>query len=137
MYKEEYSTLKHGQRGYSDATFLSWTPCRLHGSRRLPRCGRPALDEPAVEQRADAAVQRHTDGYYYFTATVPNWDYIELRRATTLEGLRAAEPKTILKKHATGPMGGFIWAPEIHFIDGKWFIYFGASSAELKWDIRL
>lgn len=92
---------------------------------------------PLVEQRADACIFRHSDGYYYFTATVPNWDYLELRRATTLDGLSTAEPKVIWKRHATGPMGGFIWAPEIHFIDGKWYIYFSAGEAENKWKIRL
>jgi len=97
----------------------------------------PLWTNPLVEQRADAFVYRHTDGYYYFTATVPNWDYLELRRATTLDGLRTAEPKTIWTRHASGPMGGFIWAPEIHFVDGKWFIYFGAGASEDNWKIRL
>ena len=97
----------------------------------------PLWTNPLVEQRADAFVYRHTDGYYYFTATVPNWDYLELRRATTLDGLRTAEPKTIWKRHASGPMGGFIWAPEIHLVGGKWFIYFGAGTSEDHWKIRL
>jgi GH43 family beta-xylosidase len=97
----------------------------------------PLWTNPLVEQRADGFVYRHTDGYYYFMATVPNWDYLELRRATTLDGLRDAEPKTIWNRHPSGPMGGFIWAPEIHFIGGKWFIYFGAGTSEDNWKIRL
>lgn len=92
---------------------------------------------PLMEQRADAFVYRHTDGYYYCMATVPNWDYLELRRATTIDGLRTAEPKTIWQRHDHGPMGGFIWAPEIYCIDGKWFVYFAAGAAENKWNIRL
>lgn len=99
--------------------------------------GEPLWTNPLVEQRADAFAYRHTDGYYYFTATVPNWDYLELRRATTLDGLRDAEPKTIWNRHASGPMAGFIWAPEIHLVGGKWFIYFGAGSSEDNWRIRL
>lgn len=106
-------------------------------SESLPAEGESQWTNPLVEQRADAAIYRHTDGYYYFTATVPNWDYLELRRATTLEGLRTAEAKKIWNKHASGAMGGFIWAPEIHFIKGKWYIYFGAGTAENKWKIRL
>jgi GH43 family beta-xylosidase len=65
--------------------------------------GDPLWTNPLVEQRADASIHHHSDGYYYFTAIVPSWDYIELRRATTLEGLRTAELKTLWKKHATGP----------------------------------
>jgi GH43 family beta-xylosidase len=34
-------------------------------------------------------------------------------------------------------MGGFIWAPEIHFVQGKWYIYFGAGDAKDNWKIRL
>ena len=32
---------------------------------------------PLVFQRADPCIYRHTDGYYYFTASVPAYDRIE------------------------------------------------------------
>jgi GH43 family beta-xylosidase len=49
-----------------------------------------------VRQRADGQVLLHTDGYYYFTATVPEYDRLELRRAKSLNELAAtAEIKTI------------------------------------------
>ena len=34
-------------------------------------------------------------------------------------------------------MGAHIWAPEIHYIDGRWFIYFAAGEAEHIWNIRM
>ena len=92
---------------------------------------------PLITQRADPFIRRHSDGFYYFTATVPEYDRIELRRAPTLAGLAAAEPKTIWTRHPTGPMGAHIWAPELHHIDGKWFIYFAAGAAEKIWDIHI
>ena len=46
-------------------------------------------NKPLVLQRADPYVYRHTDGYYYFTASVPEYDCIELRRAKTLNELAA------------------------------------------------
>jgi GH43 family beta-xylosidase/lysophospholipase L1-like esterase len=94
---------------------------------------------PLVRQRADPHVTFHTDGYYYFTATVPEYDRLELRRARTLEQLAAAEPQTIWRKHASGPMGSHIWAPELHFIGGKWYVYFAAGGAEKEnvWNIRI
>ncbi|WP_342554582.1 family 43 glycosylhydrolase [Paenibacillus sp. FSL R7-0652] len=82
---------------------------------------------PMLEQRADPWVYRHTDGYYYFSASVPAFDRIEIRRAATLEALRDAEPVTAWTKRETGPMSANIWAPEIHFIDGKWYIYYAAA----------
>ncbi len=91
---------------------------------------------PLVEQRADPHIFKHTDGFYYFTATVPEYDRIVLRRATTLQGLATAEEKVVWRKHTTGEMGAHIWAPEIHFIDGKWYLYFAAGRAEDIWAIR-
>ena len=75
---------------------------------------------PILLQRADPHVVLHSDGWYYFTATVPEYDRIELRRARTLGALASADSKVVWSKHESGPMSHHIWAPEIHFIDGKW-----------------
>jgi GH43 family beta-xylosidase len=98
-----------------------------------------ALPNPLIRERADPHLTLHTDGWYYFTATVPEYDRLELRRAKTIAGLATAEAKTIWRKHATGPMGSHIWAPELHHIDGKWYIYFAAGGAEKDkvWEIRI
>lgn len=95
------------------------------------------LPNPLIRQRADPHIHKHTDGYYYFMGTVPAYDRLELRRAETIAGLATAEPKTIWTKHETGPMGAHIWAPEIHFLDGKWYVYFAAGEAEKIWNIRI
>jgi len=80
-----------------------------------------------IEQRADPWIYLHRDGYYYFTASVPEYDRIEIRRSLTIEGLVTATPKVIWKKYEIGPMSANIWAPEIHFINGKWYVYFAAA----------
>ncbi|CAH1208013.1 Extracellular exo-alpha-(1-_5)-L-arabinofuranosidase [Paenibacillus allorhizoplanae] len=82
---------------------------------------------PLVEQRADPWVYKHTDGYYYFTASVPEFDRIELRRARRIQELNASDVAVAWTKHKEGPMSSHIWAPEIHFIHGKWYIYFAAA----------
>ena len=43
-------------------------------------------NEPWILQRADPYVYRHTDGMYYFTASLPEYNGIALRRASTLAG---------------------------------------------------
>lgn len=91
---------------------------------------------PFVEQRADPFVYKHTDGSYYFTASVPAFDCIELRKSKTIEGLRNAETFNVWHKHKTGPMSQHVWAPEIHYLDGKWFIYFAASEVDDIWKLR-
>lgn len=93
-------------------------------------------NEPWILQRADPWIYRHTDGTYYFTASVPAYDGIVLRRADTLAGLALAPEVRIWEKHGSGPMSEHIWAPELHFLDGGWYIYFAAGEKEDIWKIR-
>lgn len=95
------------------------------------------LTNPLVLQRADPDIYHHTDGYYYFTATVPAYDLIELRRADTIQGLNTAAPAVIWRAHPGGEMAAHIWAPEIHYVDHNWYIYFAAGSSSDVWDIRV
>lgn len=103
----------------------------------IGRASAPDFSNPLIRQRADPHLTLHTDGFYYFTATVPEYDRIELRRARSLAALAGSEPKVIWRRHATGAMGSHIWAPELHFIAGRWYIYFAAGGAEKVWDIRI
>jgi len=81
-----------------------------------------------IEQRADPYILKK-DGWYYFTASVPEFDRIVLRKARTLKELPDAVEKVVWMRHPQGPMSCNIWAPEIHFVDGKWYIYFAAAQA--------
>lgn len=87
----------------------------------------PDIVNPVVKNRADAQVFRNTDGWYYMTGSVPEYDRLVLRRARTLEGLSTAEEKVLWRHTASGPLSGFIWAPELHQIDGRWHMYFAAG----------
>lgn len=84
---------------------------------------------PFIEQRADPFILRH-NGEYYFIASVPEYDRLEIRRSATLEGLRDAPGVVIWRKPDSGPMSHLIWAPELHVIDGKWVIYFAAAHTQ-------
>lgn len=88
---------------------------------------------PLIPQRADPFIFRHTDGHYYFTASVPAYDCLELRRAPTIAGLATATPVAVWRKPDTGPCSELIWAPELHHNRGAWQIYFAAApSREIK-----
>ncbi|MDE7283490.1 MAG: family 43 glycosylhydrolase [Lachnospiraceae bacterium] len=91
---------------------------------------------PFIEQRADPYVYRHTDGTYYFTASVPAYDCIALRKAETLEQLQTAQETIVWTKHESGEMSKHIWAPELHYLFGKWYIYFAAGEKDDIWKIR-
>ena len=115
------------------ATCLAGAPAQA----AVPDSPAATYTNPIAEKRADPHIFKHTDGYYYFTATVPEYDRIVLRRATTIQGLKTAPETTIWTKHASGVMGAHIWAPEIHFIDGKWYVYFAAGATDDVWAIRM
>jgi GH43 family beta-xylosidase len=83
-----------------------------------------------IEQRADPWIYKHTDGYYYFTASVPEYDRIEVRRSETIKGIVEAEPVVAWRKHETGPLSALIWAPELHYINGSWYIYYAAAPSK-------
>jgi len=95
------------------------------------------FDNPIAEQRADPWVLKTDDGNYYFVATVPEYNRIVIRKSGSINGLKTATEKTIWEKHYKGVMGHHIWAPELHHIDGKWYIYFAAGEAENIWNIRM
>ncbi|MEU1014513.1 glycoside hydrolase family 43 protein [Streptomyces sp. NPDC005898] len=96
---------------------------------------RPA--NPLVPHRADPHIHRHRDGRYYFTATAPEYDRVILRRSRTLRGLATAEEAVVWRRHTSGDMAAHIWAPEIHHIDGKWYLYFASAPADDVWKIRM
>ncbi|MFE0130012.1 family 43 glycosylhydrolase [Streptomyces sp. NPDC059037] len=99
--------------------------------------GPRAYRNPLVEQRADPHIHRHTDGHYYFTATAPEYDRIVLRRSRTLRGLTQAGESVIWRRHTSGDMAAHIWAPELHRVDGAWYVYFAAAPADDVWKIRI
>ncbi|RIX59444.1 alpha-N-arabinofuranosidase [Paenibacillus nanensis] len=99
--------------------------------------GSSEYPNPLIEQRADPWVYKHTDGYYYFTASVPEYDRLELRRSRTIRGLGDAKPATVWTKPEQGEMSKHIWAPEIHSIDGKWYIYYAAAREDAPFDHRI
>ncbi len=93
-------------------------------------------NKPFIEQRADPYICRHEDGTYYFTASVPDYDRIILRSARTLAGLKEAEEVTVWRRHESGEQSVHIWAPEIHYLDGRWYIYYAAGDKDDVWEIR-
>ena len=70
------------------------------------------------------------DGYYYYTNT--SGSRLFLRKAKNLDDLKTSEQKTIWIPPAGTSYSKEIWAPELHFILGKWYIYFAADDGNNK-----
>ena len=62
------------------------------------------FNNPIAMQRADPHVWKAADGTYYFIATVPEYDRIEIRKSKTINGIRDAQPVVIWRKHDKGSM---------------------------------
>lgn len=92
---------------------------------------------PLIEQRADPFITRPVNGMYYFTGSVPEYDRVILRGASTIAGLATAAESVVWRRPASGAMGGHIWAPELHRIDGRWYIYFAAGDSGDVFHIRM
>ena len=93
---------------------------------------------PIVLERADPWIYKHTDGYYYFTGSVPGYQEIELRRAKTINELGStSEKKSVWFAHEAGDMSNLIWAPELHFLNGKWYINFAACGSATERSARV
>jgi GH43 family beta-xylosidase len=68
----------------------------------------------------------YKDGYYYYTNTQGN--RIILWKTKNIAHLQSAEQKTIFVPPAGTAYSKEIWAPEIHFINNKWYAYFAADN---------
>jgi GH43 family beta-xylosidase len=68
----------------------------------------------------------YRDGYYYFMNTTGN--SLAIRKTHSIAALDSAETKVVWRPPATGPCSRHIWAPELHFLRGKWYIYFAADA---------
>lgn len=95
---------------------------------------------------------KHTDGSYYFVASYTDQEhnligeyqyrYIFLRKASTIEGLADGsgqyEEKVVFERGTVqGNNSPHIWAPEIHFINGQWYIYYTTCiNDDDMWSIR-
>jgi len=66
------------------------------------------------------------DGYYYYMHTT-GVD-LTIWKTRSLAELSKAEKKVVWRAPATGPYSHDIWAPELHHIGGKWYIYFAADA---------
>ncbi|PZE22170.1 family 43 glycosylhydrolase [Paenibacillus xerothermodurans] len=78
-----------------------------------------------MQDGADPWMYKHNNGWYYFTKTTGG--DVTIWRSRTISGLDAGDSKTVWTPPSEGMYSKNIWAPELHFLDGKWYIYFAAD----------
>ncbi|WP_083257253.1 glycoside hydrolase family 43 protein [Arcticibacter eurypsychrophilus] len=67
----------------------------------------------------------YKDGYYYYTNSLGN--RLAIWKTKDLADLKHAEQKVIWTPSPGTLYSDDIWAPELHFINGKWYMYFAAD----------
>ncbi|GGB20768.1 glycosyl hydrolase family 43 [Sphingomonas metalli] len=128
--------------GQADTSIMhSWykvAPLVAGFSSALAACA--AADRPAMRSQTEGATfinpilssgpdpwVTQVGGVYYYTHTLG--DRIGLWRTRDVTDLGHAEYRTIWTPPAQGPNAHAIWAPELHRLNGKWYLYYSATAS--------
>jgi GH43 family beta-xylosidase len=88
--------------------------------------GRPFTNPIKAQKGADPWVV-HWDGSYYLITT--SWtSELTMRRSPTLAGLATA-PSVQVWADTTPSRCCNFWAPELHFLNGRWYLYYTGGAA--------
>jgi len=91
------------------------------GQQRSPK----ALTNPLLPVGPDPWVEFKDGVYYYMNTTIKN---LTLWKTRSMAELKSAPKKVVWTPPASGPYSHDIWAPEIHYLRGKWYVYFAADA---------
>ena len=83
------------------------------------------LTNPLLPVGPDPWVIFHAGFYYYMNSTGKN---LTIWKTRAMSKLGEAEKKVVWTPPASGPYSHDIWAPELHFLEGKWYIYFSGDA---------
>ena len=75
---------------------------------------------------ADPFLVKHTDGFYYYCESASRGVFIWKSDKMTEKGTR----KFVWRCPRKGWNTSNVWAPELHLINGKWYIYYAADTGD-------
>ena len=104
----------------------SCTTAERTGMAATPDAAARTFTNPLLPSGPDPWITRVGDDYYYMH-TLGN--RLAIRRTRDISKLADAPEVTIWTPPATGPNAQSIWAPELHRIDGKWYVYYSAAAS--------
>jgi GH43 family beta-xylosidase len=90
-----------------------------------PASAATSYSNPIKAQKgADPWLQYYNGNYYLITTSFTNT--LTMRKSPTLAGLSTA-PSVQVWQDTTPSRGANIWAPEIHFLNNHWYLYYSAA----------
>ena len=87
------------------------------------------MKNPVAQTANDPWVLLHNNCYYYCFAKDSS---IYVSCSGELDGIAVSEPICVWTAPESGEYSKEIWAPELHFINGRFYIYFAADNGENK-----
>lgn len=114
---------------YSLLLFMSFTGIHC-GKKESPN---PLPPQPGAENTftnplingADPSVYQK-DGVYYYSQTTGN--NVRIWKTTAISALSSVAPQTIFTPAMGSANSQNVWAPEIFFLNGKWYAYYTAGN---------
>lgn len=82
---------------------------------------------PLLATGPDPWVVQHKGMYYYMHT---NGHSLVMRKTKNMSDLGASKETVIWTPPAKGPNARDIWAPELHRLQGKWYVYYTAGSSD-------
>ena len=70
------------------------------------------------------------DNFYYYTHTLG--DRVAIWKTPKVTDLKSATPQTIWTAPSSGANSKKVWAPEIHLLENKWYVYYTAGPGDDK-----
>src|SRR5688572_1412962 len=71
----------------------------------------------------------HHEGNYYFCESRKHTS-IHVRKARSILDIGQDDGVKVWTPPKRGPYSKNVWAPELHWLDGKWYIYFAADNGK-------
>ncbi|MGB8194855.1 MAG: glycoside hydrolase family 43 protein, partial [Chitinophagaceae bacterium] len=103
--------------------------CKKKGDTPAPNPPAPPVTtftNPLLNSGPDPWIVKK-DSFYYYTHTLGN--RIAVWTTKKVSALRDASSQTIWTAPSSGPNSRNVWAPEIHYINNKWYAYYTAGSS--------
>lgn len=92
---------------------------------------KPHFAFPVAFNRADPCVTKWGEKYYFIaTNDADNNHTLYIREADSIEGLADAPEILLLDSETYEGIGGLLWAPEFHEIEGRLYIFHAATPGE-------
>lgn len=90
---------------------------------------------PIAYDRADPCVGEWKGKYYFIATNDADGNHsLYIREADSIPGLVNAKEHLILDSTTHEGIGGLLWAPEFHIVNGKLYIFHAATPGEFFWE---